>query len=153
MLDLTIEIVPALPTHIRIMAKQMKQSDIEISKRFGRNPYKALRQVYRQSLYSKAAFVNGKLVAVWGLLGTYLGEEGRPWSLMSDEITNYPYKVLSFYRKEMQEMLQLFPMLVDMVEIDNTKVLRTLKIMGFTFSEPQPYGKSGDLYIRAEKRL
>ncbi len=131
----------------------MKQQDIVACERFGITPYKSLFRAYKRSLFCKTAFMEGEIVAIWGIMGTYLGNVGYPWSHLLPKTEKFPFKLIFRYRKELNEMLKLFPILRDAVDIHHKQTLRTLKIMGFEFSDPMPFGKNGDLHIIAEKRL
>lgn len=147
-----IEVVDATPEHIRLLAADMKEEDAETTILLGSTPYKALWKAYRTSLFKKAAFINGKIAAMWGVAGTYLGEKGYPWLLMSHAADEYPFRVAFCYRQELKKMLELFPVLEDWVHVGNTKSLRMLELMGFKMSSPQPLGKDGAMLVRAEKR-
>lgn len=146
-----IKIIPAIPGHIRDLLEELKELDKDDAYRFGADNEKVLIRAYDRSLYTNTALVDGKVIAVWGVIGSYLGEEGRPWSIMSPETEKYPFKFKSFYSHELDKMLQLFPVLVDMVDIRHIKVLRMLKLMGFAFKEPAPF--MDGIFIKAERRL
>lgn len=147
----SIKIVTAEPEHIRVLLKELEKLNNEDAYRFGMDEEEVLLKVYRSSIYKKTAIVNDKVIAVWGCLGDYLGELGRPWSIMSPETEKYPYRVKSFYSYEIDKMLQLFPRLIDMVDAKHKKVLRMLKLLGFTSKEPELF--MGIMFIRAERRI
>ncbi len=146
-----IKIISSIPEHIKDLLEELKGLNEDDAYRFGADHEEVLLRAYNRSLYIKTALVNGKVIAVWGVLGSYLGETGRPWSIMSPNTEKYPFKVRSFYSHELDKMLQLFPVLIDMVDVRHTKVLRMLKLMGFTFEEPAPF--MDGIFIRAERRI
>lgn len=134
------------------MAILLPEIDFYTLQSLGITPYNALYSSYQRSLYAKSAFIDGKLVAMWGLAGTYLGPAGYPWLALAPSVEKYPFKVVFRYRQELKEMLQLFPVLIEDVDVRNVKSVRLLKLMGFIMSEPKPIGKNGELFMRAEKR-
>ncbi len=145
-----IEIIPTQIEHIKELLKELKKINEEDAYRFGECPLEILIKAYKKSLYVKTAVVDGKIIAIWGIVGNYLGAIGRPWSLMLPDTENYPFRVTSFYRQEVDKMLELFPVLEDIVDIRHTKILRMLKIMGFTFGEPQEMNDG--IFIKAERK-
>ena len=150
--NITIKILPAIREHITELSKNYREIEIKTVKKMGMDHETGILNAFDRSLFVKTAFIDNKIVAMWGCIGTYLGEIGYPWLIMSSEAEKYPFRIASFYKKELKEMLQLFSVLVDMVDIEHTQAIRLLKIMGFTFKEAQPFGKNGELFIRAEKR-
>lgn len=146
-----IEVIPTEIYHIEYLLDELKNLSNEDAYRFGFDTNKVLIKTYNNSVFVKTAIVNDEIVAVWGVLGTYLGSTGYPWSLMSPKTEHYPFRFTSLYRKELNKMLELFPVLIDMVDIKHTKVLRMLRLMGFTFGEPAPF--NGGIYIQAERRV
>lgn len=147
-----VEVVDTLPEHIRELADNVSPADIEMAKRIGIKPMKGLWKSYRRSLYSRTMLINGEILAIWGLVGVCLGGKGYPWLITSPVAEEYPFKIAFRYRQELKEMLQYFPVLVEIADTKHEKSLRMLKLMGFTFGEMMPYGKNGELFIRAEKR-
>lgn len=146
----SIEVIETKPQHIRELSKKLQAIDVRTAERLGLKPHVALWRAYKKSLFCRTAFINGELVAIWGVVGTFLGPVGYPWLIMSPVAQDFPLKVAFRYRKELKEMLKLFPKLVDMVDAEHAKSLRLLKIMGFTLSEAMPFGKNGEKFIKAE---
>ncbi len=146
-----LEIIPTQIEHIELLLNELKKIDKEDAYRFGECPIEILIKAYKKSLYVKTAIIDGKIIAIWGVIGTYLGSLGRPWSIMLPDTEDYPFRVTSFYRQEIDKMLELFPILEDIVDVKHTKILRMLKIMGFTFGEP--YKLNDGIFIKAERKV
>lgn len=146
-----IQIIPTERSHLSTMMDSFTETHQETAQKLNKNPKKALSKAFRRSLYAKTAIIDGKIAAIWGIYGVYMGNVGYPWLLMTNEVQSHPFKVAFCYRQELKEMLQLFPTLIDIVDINHTKTVRMLKIMGFTFNEV-PMEINGHLYLRAEKR-
>ncbi len=130
-----IQIIDCEAKHIREMAEKMDDRTAETALRLGMAPNKALWKSYKQSLYCKAAFINGKLAAIWGLGGVLFGEKGLPWLVLSPEADEYPMRVAFVYRQELKKMAKMFPVLEDFVDESHEKAVRMLELMGFKTKE------------------
>lgn len=146
-----LEIIPTTPEHIIEVMLELEKLDKETAYRFGMDSYEVLMKVYRSSLFVKTAVMDGKVTAIWGVIGVYLGLEGRPWSIMSPDSEIYKFKFAKIYRKELLEMQKIFPVLIDLVDPQHTKVLRMLKLMGFSFGETIIMNERS--FIVAERRV
>ena len=148
----SIEIIPTTSDHIIELLLELKDLDKDELYRFGADKEEMLLKIYKRSIFVDSVIADGKLVWIFGVLGEYLGETGRPWSLFTPEGEKIsPFIVTCFYRQAIDKMLQLFPVLIDMVDIKHTKVLRMLKIVGFKFGEPEPF--MNGLFIKATRRV
>lgn len=147
-----VEIVSTEPKHIRELGNNLRVKDHELSKRYGMKADRALWRAYKNSLYTRTAVINGKVSAIWGVLGVHLGETGRPWLSMSRSLASNPTRIAFCYRREVNAMLKFFPSLVDYVDIRDEKTLRMLKILGFTCGEVVDIGKKGNSFVQVEKK-
>ncbi len=123
-----ITIVDARPEHIRELGANQRKMDIEISDRLGIAPHRALWRLYKKSPISKTALVDGLVVAIFGVRGTFLGKKGNPWFIASPFVEDYPIKLGFRYRSEVKNMLKLFPILEDFVPVEDEKTIRLLEI-------------------------
>jgi hypothetical protein len=143
-------VLPATPEHVRLLASCLRKEDALAAERTGIPAHRALWRSYKASLYAKTAFIDGKIAAMWGITGTYLGEKGTPWLLISENADEFPFKVAFRYRQELREMLRLFPILEEWVDAKHDKSLRMMKMMGFDLGEKVMAGEH--MFIRAQKR-
>jgi hypothetical protein len=132
-----ITIVETVPAHLREMCSRMDVHTAETSLRLGIPPNKALWRNYKRSVIIKSAFIDGKLAAIWGCVGTLLSQVGYPWLVMTPEVSVHPHSVAFVYRKEVHKMQGMFPKLVDYVDESNEKAVRMLMLMGFKLNEEQ----------------
>lgn len=146
-----IEILDATPVHVRMLSQKLKTEEISSADALGMTPHAGLWQAYRKSLKKKTAFIDGEIAAMWGVAGVYLGTVGKPWLVLSPAVDEYPFRMIFCYRKELTDMLKLFPKLEEWVDVRNEKSVRLLEIMGFEFDKPIPMGRNGELFMRAEK--
>lgn len=147
-----IQIIPTIPQHFTELLWQLEGLSKEERYRFGADKEEILLKIYKRSIFTDTILADGRVVWIIGLLGEYLGEKGYPWSLFcpAGEAIN-PFIVICFYRKIINKMLQFFPRLIDMVDVRHTKVIRTLKMMGFVFGEPEYF--NGNIHIQAERKI
>lgn len=146
-----IYICDAEAKHIRQMSTTMDSRTAETALRLGITPGKALWRSYKESLFCRAAFINGKLTAIWGLGGVMFGEVGKPWLVMTPEANDYPFKVAFIYKRELKKMATMFPVLEDYVDETHKKAVRMLELMGFKMDGEKL--TIGDVnLLRAERR-
>lgn len=133
-----IVIVPARASHLRYLAANLRQSDLdEIDAMSGRLPLAALSYSYRRASVCMVAIIDGKPEAIWGagdlniLTGT-----GSPWMVCSDKATKDLRAFLKFSRHWCDQLSGRYLVLRNMVHCRNTNSIRWLKWLGFEFSKP-----------------
>lgn len=103
---------------------------------------KGLWRCFRQGINNKTALLDGKVVACWGVGGVFLGDTGQPWFLTTKELLKMSkMELVRIYKREVEEMLTLFPVLENYVDSDYNGAVRLLRIAGFTVGEPEPQGQ------------
>lgn len=120
-----------IPADIREMARVMHPRSIETAEKAGIAPHKALWRSWKESIYCKSVFLNGKIAAIFGIGGVLFGEIGSPWLILTPEVEEYPMRVAFAYKQELKKMQTMFPLLEDWVDETHDKAIRMLKLMGF----------------------
>jgi hypothetical protein len=149
----TVTIIPSTPEHVRLLGRSMREADAREITCLGLLPHRALWRSYRAALLRKTAFVDGEIAAMWGTGGCVLGRTGRPWLLTGpacEKVT--PLTFARIYRREVEGMLKLFPILVNYVHAEYSGAMRLLRLTGFTLHEPEPIGPGGALFRKFEMR-
>lgn len=119
----------------------MREKDKIESIKLGFNPKVALTYSYRNALYRQTALIDGQVSAMWGVVGSALSHTGNPYLVTSTHVTEIStYKFVGIYKKEVQEMLKLFPVLENYVDGSYIESVRLLKLIGFTIGEPDNRG-------------
>lgn len=148
--NITIE--ETTPKHLHLMAEAMTDDSADVAKKLGLSPKKALWHSYRKSIICKTAFIDGKIAAIWGIYGILFTDTGCPWLIMTPETQEYPFRVAFRYRKEIDKMQAMFPILEEYVPIENQKSIRMLELMGFKINKNKiPVGSA--VFFRAERRV
>ena len=100
------------------------------------DPEPVLREMVRRSRRSRAAYVDGRLAAVYGVFApTVLSDEGNPW-LVATNAVHLPAVRRAFIAGTTQEFAWLsdgFRRLWNLVHADNAVAIRWLRWMGFRF--------------------
>lgn len=147
-----INIIATLPMHLREMVEVMRPEDRNEILAFGISPEKALWRSYKSSIVRRTAYIDGKIAAIWGVSGAFMGEIGQPWLLTSDQVKKIsPLRFTRIYQKEVKEMFKVFPKLANIVDSSYTSAIRLLEIVGFKVSAPESFGKHGALYRKFER--
>lgn len=147
-----VRIVPTTAAHIRDISEKLRREDRAELLAIG-NPNRVLWRSYKRSFLTKTAFIDGKIVAIWGVGGTPMGMQGEPWLMTTPAINRVsPLAFAKLYQKEVLKMLKISPLLVNHVDSKYTKAIRLLDIVGFSLGEPEPMGVNGELFIKFEMK-
>ncbi len=130
-----IVIEDTIPAYLRMMADATHKDIADTVIKLGMSPRRALWKSWKNSIFSKTAFINGKIAAIWGLGGSTMDTIGYPWLVLAPCADEYPFKVAFIYKKELMKMQSMYPELEDYVDCKNEKAIRLLEIMGFSLSK------------------
>lgn len=81
---------------------------------------------------ARSVLYNGRVIAMWGMCGVYVSDEGQPWLVTAPEVERLPFAVLREAKKGVAEMLDLKPFLWNYVAADYAQAVKMLEILGFT---------------------
>lgn len=143
-------IIPTTVEHIRLLIADLRDDDRREITAFGRSPFKGIWREYKKSKVCRSGFVNGRLVAIWGIHGGLLGFVGSPWLMTTNVADEYPFVFARIYRQEMREMLKSYRVLETFVDFCYDKSRRMMRIVGFKEREFVPSVKDGALLVRME---
>lgn len=143
-------VVPATSDHIEQMLGKVRQMDInELWAASLATPEQALRLGLAVSTSAYTAFVNGEIVCMFGVAPqSLISGIGVPWLIGTPLIEKYARFFARESRKHLSEMLFLYPLLSNYVDVRNTAAIRWLKWLGFSMDEPAPHGALGYSFIR-----
>ena len=107
------------------LSANMREKDRKEAEALGMNAKKALYLTFRYGILRKSAFLDGKIVAMWGICGTPLSLVGRPYLVTTNQVSQMsPLKFARIYAKEVQTMNQLFPVLENYVDAKYDEAIR-----------------------------
>jgi hypothetical protein len=137
-------VVPAHLDHIDWIARNMSDADrAEIAASAGISPRLALVQSLEASAAAWTGLVgDSRPVCMFGVSPIdILGGVGCPWLLTTEELPRHAKTFLKLNREYVPKMLDVFPHLVNWVDVRHEVAIRWLKWLGFRFDEnPVAYG-------------
>lgn len=97
------------------------------------------------STYCRTLTFDGELGCIFGVTPiNVLSGLGAPWMLGTDLVERNAGAFIRVNRKYIGKIHDLYPKLINFVDVRNTTSIRWLKKMGFTFlDEPLPIGRNG----------
>lgn len=149
---MTWHIAEATEDHARWIAPRMTAADAaEILAGSRRSPLEGLLQSLRLSLKSWTWLVDGEPACMYGVVAPVLvGRLGSPWMLSTPLVKKHTFAFLRNYRSQINEMLGMYPVLVNFVDARHTVCIRWLKWTGFRVGDPEPFGPDGAPFCRFE---
>ena len=147
----SVRLEPAGRKHARQLARCMREKDkIEIRASGGFIPEPAVRASINRSEEAYAAYVGDDLIAVFGVVRHAKQGVSIPWAMTSEHL---PQHALTFWRASKLTVNYLrdrHPCMMNMIHARYTEALNWLARLGFKICQPETYGRSGDLFCRAE---
>ena len=134
---------PSEAEDIMYLKDNLRQADIEEITATGSNPLVSLCEGYIFSQECYTCIYNDKPSGMFGL--SYFGDkQGSIWFLGTDDLQKVPKEWLICGRQYINHFLEIYPILSNMVSIDNRVHIRWLKHLGAIFSAP--YEVNGNLF-------
>lgn len=104
----------------------------------GLNPHRELRNTVSSSSEARAAFLDGELVGMWGVVGTLMCPWGFVWLCMSQEATKHPMRALRLARSELDRFMRTRTELFTTVLEGDEAALRLCAFLGFHVEHQGP---------------
>lgn len=140
------EIVDATREHVLDLRDRLRPLDVRECAGYGASARSVLYRTFRRSFYARTALSDGRVIAMWGLGGALVGDEGNPWFLTAREVERFPIAVVREARYGVAEMLTVRKFLWNYVLADYAQAVKLVGMLGFTVDEPQRVGV--DIYRR-----
>lgn len=137
-LAVDIQIVPARATHVRTIARRMRQADRdEVFAAAGKAPAEALVFSLRKSSSAWTGLINGRPEVMWGVGDiNILNGIGAPWLLGTDAVEIHYRAFLRYSIDWRNQLLGQYSVLRNFVDDRNHVSKRWLEWMGFRLSDP-----------------
>lgn len=145
------EIVPMKAAHVAALADAMRDADRREVEAMGFTGQKGLWRSYRASVIACAAFVDGEIAAAWGCAGCVASGVGTPWLLTTHAAERVPLTYVKVGRDAVEGMLSVYRRLYGLVSADYARAIRFLLLLGFSVSEPFPFGPQAAMFCRYER--
>ena len=129
---------PSEANDIDYLKDNLRQADIEEITALGSNPLFSLCEgfIYSQECYT--CIYQDKIIGMFGL--SHLDTtKGSIWFLGTEQTHKLPKRWVMFSRQYINHFLNIYPILTNMVAVDNTAHIRWLKKLGAIFSVPYKF--------------
>lgn len=126
-----IEIVDARQTHVGPVANGLCD-DIKVEyQKIGLRPRAGLRRLFDESSYCKTALLDGKPIAMWGVIGSEMATHGEIWLSLSEMGRMQRKALVRIARREVENLAVLRGMLVATMMCEDARAKRFLQMLGF----------------------
>jgi hypothetical protein len=129
-------IVEATHAHAIDLRDRLRALDLRECVGQGLSHHRVVHRTLRRSLFAKSAIIDGRVMAMWGLGGSLIGDEGNPWFLTAPEVERFPVAVVREARYGVREMLAVKPHLWNYVLADYAQAVKFVGMLGFTIDPP-----------------
>ena len=138
------------PDAVRFIADNMREADrIEVWASNRYTPLEALELSMSRSKKSVIVYGDGVPLTALGVVSRgFLSDIGVPWLLSAEQALKYRKQFLKLSPPVIEEMLDMYPKLVNHVHVENRLSIRWLKWLGFTIEDPEPIRTTGELFHR-----
>ena len=114
----------------------------------------ALRMTIAATPEPVAGWIDGKLVAAWGVIPrTIACRTGIPWLVATDAMEGVWMSFLTLSEAELEEVAEGYDVLTNFVWVENEKAIRWLQWLGFEMVETVYMGAEHAPFYRFEKRI
>ena len=138
------KLLPATEGHARIIAGQMRASDVEeIKAGWGQEPREAILTALRDSpRYARTLFYGLEPLMIFGLSHlSILGSSAQVWCFGTTAIDRHPLVFARATRKILPELYAHAPVLTNRVDASDVRALRWLTFLGATYVlDPERHG-------------
>jgi len=139
--QLKVELRQPTPEDVENLILNMRQPDIEELLASTGNVAKTVRDSVRMSKYAWSVYADDQFVCIFGVGSpSLLSDTGIVWMLGTDLIERYKGAFIRHSKAYISAMLTVYPYMTNFVDARNTRTIRWLKFMGFTFLPARPYG-------------
>lgn len=125
------EIIDAKRQHLGPIARSVRHEHARLLGLLGIDVHRKLVQSFQDSVYCKTYLVDGKPVAIWGIMGHLAATSGRVWLLIAQDVLHYKLRILKESRRELRALLGHFRRLETTVLVGDEKARRLAAVLGF----------------------
>lgn len=149
---MTFKIVETQPSHLSALANNLRPDDAREIENGGWGVRQGIWRSYRSATMRKTVLIDGEVAAVYGVGGVVLSGIGTPWLLTTAAVERYPLGSTLLARQELAAMLTMYPVLRNVVDASYHRAVRILQLLGFSMSDPFPFGPKRAMFRRFEMR-
>ena len=132
------------------LVTNLRQADVDELRAWGTTDIRGcVASALERSVVARTGTADGRVGCVFGVTPlTLLGDVGVPWMLGTDLVVKHQRVLMRRCRPYIQDMLFLYPHLINFVHAGNSAAFRRLKCVGFSLQPAVPMAPFGELFHR-----
>lgn len=134
------EIIPCRVSHVIAMSRNLREGDAIELAALGRPARHTMVDLYRDSILSGSAFVDGEIAAVWGFSAPLASPEAEAWLFTSPAIERAPLAFLRETRAILKRVLKSYDTIVSACDAGYLRSLQFFDLLGFSMGPPVAQG-------------
>ena len=148
------DVVEATWEHIEPISANMREADtLEVWLSSHKTPHQAMSEGFQRSVKAWTIMHDDVPIGMFGVSClTLLGHVGVPWLLGTNEMLKIKRQFVRESNRYIDEMLSMYPNLINYVHTENRASIRWLKWLGFSFEGPVAAGPEGAPFYRFERK-
>lgn len=140
------------PGDAEFLNGRLRDEDVREVLALGANPRNVLSLCASGSEESYTGFLKGEVAMMFGVSVPLWQEGAMIWALGSDLCNEHPRELLVHGRELAKDFSARYGLIWNYCDARYARSLRWLRKIGFTVSEPVPYGAQGEPFCRLEMR-
>lgn len=121
--------------HVKRLFPTLRRDACATIRAFGESPRASLLRAYRLSPYCRTALIEGRPVAMWGVVGAALSNAAEAWVALGDDSLRWPLSIARETKKELRVMAGKVETLYARVGRDDRRAMLFAVTMGFVPTE------------------
>jgi len=148
-----VDVTPVDAQIVEDLVRWMRPADMEEIGRYTEDsPVAHLMEQVERSIVCRAGFVNGELLACWGLWPINLLQGvGHGWCYSAKAVERYPKTFFARCKVELAELQRVCPLVVACVDLEYTRARAWLERLGFV-ERTQRRSPRGHPFVLMEAR-
>lgn len=132
------EIVEARRWHCGQMARRMRRGQREAIMAAGFDPHRALLARFNESRICRAWMVDGRLMALGGIVGSLLSIHGLVWLALAQEASDHAVPLVREARRQLADVMRTYEELATVLMGDDEPARRFAVWLGFHVGHTGP---------------
>lgn len=124
-------VVPSSILHVKALVRTMRRDAHVTVTGAGYDPRRALHRTMRQSHHCRTALIDGRPVAMWGVVGALLAERASVWLVMAEGVTSMPRSIVREAEAQLAEIRRHYSEIVVTILPEDETALRFAIYLGF----------------------
>lgn len=139
----TFDLIEAKPWHCGQMARALRVEHHRAVLGLGCHAHRELSGVFELSFFRRAFLVDGRLVALGGVIGSLLSTTGFVWLAVSEGAARHKVAIVREARRQLAQLAQVKRTLVTSLLPGDETAKRFAAYLGFVEAEGVPLGFGG----------